>query len=101
MPLSEQVQLHSKQLKTRKGCLFTNSCGLCLYSGIIQIILKTLNTFDARAQSYKVFMCRCSNYSMLSDGLLLKGMKRVVMGGMACVPQKMIPYATALLKISN
>ncbi len=41
---------------------------------------------DAGAQAFKSFMCRCSNYPMTPDGLLLKGMLRIgEMGGLVAV----------------
>lgn len=42
--------------------------------------------FEAGAQAFKSFMCRCSNYPMTGDGLLLKGMRRIgEMGGLVAV----------------
>lgn len=42
--------------------------------------------FGAGAQAFKAFMCRCSNYPMTDDGLLLKGMLRIGgLGGLVAV----------------
>ena len=88
MPLSEPSTVTFEAIENKKKVASSQTVvDYALYSGIIPNHIEDIkDTFDAGAQSYKVFMCRCSNYSMLSDGLLLKGMKRVAsLGGMVCV----------------
>ncbi|WP_332635369.1 hypothetical protein [Acetomicrobium sp.] len=88
MPLSEPSSVTFEAIENKKKVASSQTVvDYALYSGIIPSHIEDIkDTFDAGAQSYKVFMCRCSNYSMLSDGLLLKGMKHVAsLGGMVCV----------------
>jgi len=87
MPLSEPTTvtveaIEDKKLSAEKQVVVDYA----LYSGIIPGHTDDIEkTFNAGAQTYKIFTCRCSNYPMTYDGLLLKGMQKVgELGGMVC-----------------
>jgi len=58
-----------------------------IWGGLIPGHLQNLKAmYDAGAQAFKSFMCRCSNYPMTDDGTLLKGMRVIGdLGGLVAV----------------
>ncbi|MEA4877660.1 allantoinase AllB [Aminobacterium sp. MB27-C1] len=87
MPLSEPSTVTVDALEEKKKSAFPQVVvDFSLYSGIIPHHMNDIEaTFEAGAQCYKIFTCRCSNYPMTYDGLLLKGMKKIgQLGGMVC-----------------
>lgn len=87
MPLSDPTTVTVEALEGKKSSAEPQVVvDYSLYSGIIPGHTEDIeSTFRAGAQTYKIFTCRCSNYPMTYDGVLLKGMKTVgKLGGMVC-----------------
>lgn len=87
MPLSEPSTVTLEAVEDKKKAASSQTVvDYSLYSGIIPNHMEDIETtFKAGAQCYKIFTCRCSNYPMTYDGLLLKGMRKIgELGGMVC-----------------
>ena len=87
MPLSEPSTVTLEAIvDKKKAASLQVVVDYALYSGIIPNHMEDIEaTFNAGAQCYKIFTCRCSNYPMTYDGLLLKGMRKIgELGGMVC-----------------
>lgn len=87
MPLSDPSTVTVEALEGKKASAKSQVVvDYSLYSGIIPGHTGDIeSTFYAGAQTFKIFTCRCSNYPMTYDGVLVKGMKKVgELGGMVC-----------------
>lgn len=76
-------QLLAKERAAERECVVDFS----LWGGLVPGHLDDLKPmYEFGAKAFKSFMCRCSNYPMIDDGLLLKGMRLVgELGGMVAV----------------
>lgn len=76
-------RVKAKKEAAEKACVVDFS----LWGGLVPGHFDDLEAMYAYgAQAFKAFMCRCSNYPMTPDGLLLKGMHRVgELGGLVAV----------------
>lgn len=75
--------LQEKQKSAKSQCVVDFGLWGGLVPGSIDEI-KPL--YDEGAQCFKSFMCRCSNYPMTNDGVLLEGMKLIgELGGLVAV----------------
>jgi len=87
-PLSTPSTVTIKAFEDKKIAA-SNECvvDFGLWGGLVPGNFDELeNLFNAGAQAYKSFMCRCSNYPMTDDGTLLKGMKKIAAwGGLVAV----------------
>ena len=87
-PLSNPSTVTAERLLTKIADLSKESVvDFALWGGLVPGHVKDLDGMMALgAQAFKSFMCRCSNYPMTPDGVLLRGMRRVgEMGGLVAV----------------
>lgn len=79
MPLSNPSTLTVAELNKKLETSGRESVtDFALYGGLVNGYLDHIKPmFEAGAQAYKCFTCRCSNYPMTDDGTLVEGMKIV------------------------
>lgn len=75
--------LRNKYKEANSNCVVDYA----LWGGLVPGHLDEIEDFyRAGSQAFKAFMCRCSNYPMANDGILLKGMKMIdELGGLVAV----------------
>ncbi len=87
-PLSSPSTVTAQTLRTKAADLAGQSVvDFALWGGLVPGHVEELDAMMALgAQAFKSFMCRCSNYPMTPDGVLLRGMRRVgELGGLVAV----------------
>lgn len=87
-PLSNPSTVTLERFEAKKAEMERESVvDFAIWGGLVPGHLDDLGSmFNAGAQAFKAFMCRCSNYPMTDDGLLLKGMSRIgELGGLVAV----------------
>lgn len=83
MPLSNPSTLTVDELNKKLDTSGKESVtDYALYGGLVKGYLEHIPAmYEAGAQAYKCFTCRCSNYPMTDDGTLVEGMKVVAETG--------------------
>lgn len=87
-PLSKPSTVTRERLSAKKGAFENGSVvDFALWGGLVPGHIEDLgDMMEEGAQAFKAFMCRCSNYPMSPDGVLLRGMRRLgELGGLVGV----------------